>query len=73
MWDGILLLAMVVGFFCLGLFVKNYLPTYMNEKGKNLATKEDIGDITQKTEEVKNTFQKEFADFSMELRFKNDF
>ena len=45
----------------------------MNEKGKNLATKEDIGDITQKTEEVKNVFQKEFADFSTELSFKNDF
>jgi hypothetical protein len=73
MWDGVLLLVMVAGFFFLGLFIKNYLPTYMNEKGKNLATKEDIGDITQKTEEVKNAFQKEFADFSAELRFKNDF
>jgi hypothetical protein len=39
-----------------GLFVKNYLPTYMNEKGKNLATKEDIADITRKTEEVKSEF-----------------
>lgn len=73
MWDGILLLVMVVGFFCIGLFIKNYLPTYMNEKGKNLATKEDIGDITQKTEEVKNVFQEQFADFSAELKFKNDF
>ena len=26
----------------LGLFIKNYLPSYMDEKGKNLATKEDI-------------------------------
>ncbi|MDF2649244.1 MAG: hypothetical protein K0Q73_5049 [Paenibacillus sp.] len=73
MWDWILLLVMAIGFFCLGLFIKNYLPTYMNEKGKNLATKEDIGGITQKTEEVKTAFQKEFADFSTELRFKNDF
>ncbi|WP_424768000.1 hypothetical protein [Paenibacillus sp. sgz302251] len=56
-----------------GTFIKNYLPTYMNEKGKNLATKEDIGDITQKTEEVKNVFQKQFADFYAELKFKNDF
>lgn len=39
-----------------GLFIKNYLPNYMNEKGKNLATKEDIADITRKTEEVKSEF-----------------
>jgi hypothetical protein len=33
----------------LGLFLRSYL----GEKGKNLATKEDIGDITKKIEEVK--------------------
>ncbi|PGY54149.1 hypothetical protein [Priestia megaterium] len=39
-----------------GLFVKSYLPTYMKERGKNLATKKDIADITRKTEEVKSEF-----------------
>jgi hypothetical protein len=45
----------------------------MKEKGKNLATKEDIKEITQKTEEVKVVFQKEFLNFSTEHKFKNDF
>ncbi|MDW0116949.1 hypothetical protein QTL97_08385 [Sporosarcina thermotolerans] len=39
-----------------GLLLKNYLPNYMNEKGKNHATKEDIADITRRTEEVKSEF-----------------
>ena len=34
--------------FLLGLFIKNFLPSYMEEKGKNLATKEDIEVITRK-------------------------
>ncbi|WP_146144902.1 hypothetical protein [Photobacterium sp. GB-27] len=37
---------------CLFLFRK-LLFSYSNEKGKNIATKEDIGDITQKIEDVK--------------------
>ena len=27
-------------------FTKNYLPSYMDKKGENLATKEDIEEIT---------------------------
>ncbi|MCU8430612.1 hypothetical protein OC522_21035 [Vibrio vulnificus] len=37
---------------CLFLF-REILFSYSNEKGKNIATKEDIGDITQKIEDVK--------------------
>ena len=33
--------------------LKNYLPSYFNEKGKNLATKEDIGIITKTVEDIK--------------------
>ena len=29
-------------------FIKNLLPSYFSEKGKNLATKEDITEITEK-------------------------
>lgn len=36
--------------------VKNYLPSYMNEKGKNLATKQDIGAITKAVEDVKHEY-----------------
>ncbi|KAF5047957.1 hypothetical protein [Acetobacterium wieringae] len=57
----------------LGLFIKNYLPSYMDEKGKNLATKEDIQEITRKTEEVQKEFKEGFEYFSSDLRFKYDF
>lgn len=63
----------VVGLFLLGLFIKKYLPAYMDQKGKNLATKEDIAEITRNTEEVKVLFQKEMAVFSNELTFANDY
>lgn len=52
--EWIQIIINVVLIFLLGLFIKNYLPSYMNEKGKNLATKEDIQEITRKTEEVQN-------------------
>lgn len=35
-------------------FVKNLLPTYFSEKGKNLATKEDVEEITQKIKTVES-------------------
>ena len=46
--------------FLLGLFIKIFLPSYMEEKGKNLATKEDIEAITRKTEEVQKEFTEGF-------------
>lgn len=71
--DWGLMIINVVGWFLLGLFIKKYLPAYMDQKGKNLATKEDIAEITRKTEEVKVLFQKEVAVFSNELTFANDY
>lgn len=44
--------ASIVAVFLLGLFTKNYLPSYMEKKGENLATKEDVKEITRRTEEV---------------------
>ena len=37
-------------------FIKSFLPTYLSEKGKNLATKEDIASITDKVESVKTDY-----------------
>jgi hypothetical protein len=37
-------------------FVKSYIPSYLEEKGKNQATKEDIGGITREVESIKNSF-----------------
>lgn len=47
-----------LGQIALGLLLKNYLPAYATEKGKNLATKEDIEEITRKVEGVKDEFAK---------------
>ena len=38
--------------FLLGLFVRDFLPSYARKKGENLATKEDIAKITELQEEV---------------------
>lgn len=37
-----------------------YFISYLKEKGKNLATKEDIEEITNKVESVKQEYKKEF-------------
>ena len=66
----ILVLVLV---FLIGLFTKNYLPSYMDEKGKNLATKEDIEGITRKTEEIQKQFKEGFEIFSNDVKFKYDF
>ncbi len=41
------------------LLLYRYLPAYTSEKGKNLATKEDIADITKRIEEVKSAYAHE--------------
>lgn len=53
--DVVLLVSVIVG----GLLIKNYLPGYIGEKAKNLATKEDIADITSKIEQVKAEYAKQ--------------
>lgn len=55
------------------LFFKTSLPSYMGKKGENLATKQDISDITRKTEEVQNDFRKQFELYSSDIRFKYNF
>ncbi len=57
----------------LGLFLKNYLPSYMSRKGENLATKEDIAKITKLTEEVKIQFNKDMEYFKTDLAFKGEY
>ena len=43
----------------LSLLASKLLPAYFSEKGKNIATKEDIEEITNKIENVKSSFLKE--------------
>lgn len=66
-------ILIALGIFALGLFTKNYFPSYMDKKGENLATKEDIEEITKKTEAVQQEFREGFELFSSDVRFKYDF
>lgn len=49
----------LVGIGALGLLLYRYLPAYAAEKGKNLATKEDIAEITKQIESVKSGYTHE--------------
>ena len=49
------------------LLIKTFLPSYLSEKGKNLATKEDIASITDKVESIKTDYAKVIE----ELRINN--
>ncbi|HAV1338114.1 chromosome partitioning protein ParA [Vibrio parahaemolyticus] len=44
----------IVGAGFLFFILKSFLPSYFSEKAKNLATKEDIGQITSEVEQVKS-------------------
>lgn len=43
----------------ISLLLNKFLPAYLSEKGKNLATKEDISQITEKIESVKSIYSNE--------------
>ena len=58
--------------FLFGLWLRNYLPSYFSEKGKLLAQKEDIAEVTQKIEAVKDQFAQEAIRLNAELRKLTD-
>ncbi|WP_105182045.1 hypothetical protein [Pseudoalteromonas sp. T1lg21] len=56
-------------------FFNKFLKSYSSEKGKNLATKEDVDLITRKVEEVKSEYVNRVEHLKAELAFyqkKND-
>lgn len=71
------LVVLVLAFLIVQHFAKQFfektLPTYMEEKGRNLATKQDIEAITRKTEQVQKEFKEDFERFSTDVHFKNDY
>ncbi|MEQ8244464.1 hypothetical protein [Fulvivirga sp.] len=75
--NGVVLL---IGFTILYFTTKNLLPSYFSEKGKNLANKKDISELTSKVEEVKIEFAERLQHLKSkldvksqnELNFKND-
>jgi hypothetical protein len=52
------------------LLVKNFLPGYLSQKGKNLATKEDISEITKEIEEVKSTYSQILETFKAQHQLR---
>jgi len=53
---------------CIKLFAKSY----SSEKGKNLATKEDIGEITQIVESIKTSLAIKTEELRSDLSYKNE-
>jgi hypothetical protein len=43
----------------ISLLINKFLPAYFSEKGKNLATKEDVSLITEKIEKIKSIYSNE--------------
>ena len=73
-WISIILeVFIMVLLIMLGYSFKNFFPSYLDEKGKNHATKQDIEIITRKTEEVQKEFKEGFELFSSDVHFKYDF
>ncbi len=63
-------IAAIVGVVCK---MWSSLDTYFNKKAENLATKQDVTDITTKTEEIQAEFNKTLSEFDADLSFKYDF
>lgn len=55
---GSLGIGAVLGGGIIHFFIKSYIPSYLTEKAKNLATKEDIAGITDQVEDVKIGYAK---------------
>ncbi|WEZ86480.1 hypothetical protein P3R38_13205 [Pseudomonas sp. NyZ480] len=49
------------------LFYKHFFPGYLKKKGENLATKEDISDITNKIESVKHEYASQLENAKADL------
>lgn len=63
-----LIILQVLTLLAVGILVLIYrysLPSYLSEKGKNLATKQDIAEITREMESVKATFLQHQTEFSL--------
>ena len=53
----------------IALFVfKNYVTPYIRKKGENLATKQDIAEITDEIEKVRSEYAKQLEEISLQNR-----
>lgn len=70
---NLFLLSIVIAQALIVLIVRTFLPSYLKEKAKNLATKEDISKITELVEAVKHTFTKETEILKADLNLLTGF
>ncbi|MBO9203207.1 MULTISPECIES: hypothetical protein [Niastella] len=64
-------LCILIILYVVGLILKNFFPAYFSEKGKNIATKEDISEITKNVEEAKKVFTDKTEELKAQLLFQN--
>jgi hypothetical protein len=55
----------------IGYFLREFFPSYTTEKGRNLATKEDIREITEKIESVKSDYAKSLETLKSKLQIES--
>ena len=68
----ILQIIFLIGLFFAAWLLKSYFPKYLEEKGKNLATKEDIEEITRKIEGVKAEIEENKLIFQKKYQLKHE-
>jgi len=63
--------TLILGALCLtiGFVTRSFLSGYFREFGKNIATHQDISNLTEKVEEVKNKYIQENTKISADLNF----
>lgn len=64
----ILLWANLIVLLLIGFGLKTYLPSYLKEKAKNLAKKEDIQEITDKVENIRKIHKSDIEIFKGEIQ-----
>jgi hypothetical protein len=55
----------------IGYLLRDFFPSYTKEKGKNLATKEDIHEITERIESVKTDYAKSLEAVKSKLQLES--
>ncbi len=70
--DTLLIGLQVIILVALGYIFKSYFPAYFHKKGENLATKEDIKDITQKIEQVKVQYSAQLEEIKVSVKSAYD-
>jgi hypothetical protein len=65
--NGLEILA-ILGMAAIVLLTRGHLKAYLRQKGENLATKEDVADITRRVESVRATFAQQAEDHAQQNR-----